>query len=73
LNKIILCSPEAQIFKLYSTCSINSVENLHSFNILYTCNVQLKTKTTTTTKTITTKKQQQKTKQKNGAVFLFNI
>jgi hypothetical protein len=35
LNKMIFCSPEARILKLYSSRSINLVLNLHSFNILY--------------------------------------
>ena len=32
MNKIILCSPEARIIYFYSSRSINSVLNLHSFD-----------------------------------------
>ena len=35
LNKIISCSPEAHIIYFYSTSSINSVLNIHSFDVLY--------------------------------------
>ena len=35
LNKIILYSPKDRIIYFYSTPSINSVLNLHSFDILY--------------------------------------
>ena len=35
LTNIIICSPEARIIFFYSTRSINSVSNLHSFDILY--------------------------------------
>jgi hypothetical protein len=35
LNKIILCEPLASIILFHITCSINSVMNLHEYNILF--------------------------------------
>jgi hypothetical protein len=35
LNKIILCEPLASIILFYSTSAINSIMNLHEFNILF--------------------------------------
>jgi hypothetical protein len=35
LNKIILCEPPVITILSYSTSSINSVMNLHKFNILF--------------------------------------
>jgi hypothetical protein len=34
-DKIILCEPLASIILFYSTSVINSVMNLHKFNILF--------------------------------------